>query len=90
MTSGVLDFGNRRRWDEFTGQHDSGVFLFAFDMVFGFPGDSLATTNVCIAMEFYTIRVWRRDDQRAAGLLSVFAFCIPRLLLLLDETETVI
>ena len=52
MTSGVLDFGNRRRWDEFTGQHDSGVFLFAFDVVSGFSGDSLATTNVCIAMEF--------------------------------------
>ena len=77
MTSGVLDFGNRRRWDEFTGQHDSGVFLFAFDMVFGFSGDSLATTNVCIAMEFYTIRVWtlKRDGQRAAGLLMFLHFC---------------
>ena len=46
-------FGHERWWDGSTGQHDSGVFLFAFDVVSGFSGDSLATTNVCIAKEFH-------------------------------------
>ena len=34
----------------------------------------------------FTIRVWRRDDQRAAGLLFVFYLVFCTLPLLSDET----
>jgi hypothetical protein len=56
---------------------DSGVFFFAFDVVSGLSsGDSPATTNVCIAMEFHNHGSDLEERLTSGQQVCYLVFCI--------------
>jgi len=75
--------------DLLVGSMDSGVFFFAFDVVSGLlSGDSPATTNVRIAMEFHNqgsdLEERLTSGQQVCYLFFAFLF----LEFFFDKTET--